>query len=255
LCEAKGRVFVARVTGIIQARTGSTRLPGKVLRPLLGRPVLEWVVRAATAVRGLDEVVVATTVEASDDAVARIGSDLGVRVVRGSVDDVLKRFIIALDDDAETLVRFTADCPLFDPAVADVVLGAFEAHQGCDHASTALPRSLPRGMDAEVASVAALRDLDRRLTTPELLHHRSHVTSYMYTHPLEYEVLGVTFQPAADDLRVTLDTEDDMRVIEAVAEQLGDRPPSHREVVELLRGTPDIAALNRHVRQKALEER
>jgi spore coat polysaccharide biosynthesis protein SpsF len=252
--RTKGRAVVSRVTGVIQARTGSTRLPGKVVRPLLGRPVLEWVVRAATTVPGIDEVVVATTTEPADDEVVRVASDLGVRVVRGSVDDVLSRFLLALDDDAEVLVRLTADCPLLDPAVIQVVLQAFLALESCDHASTVLPRCLPRGMDAEVASVAALRRLDRRLTTAEERHHRTHVTSYLYTHPDEFEVLGVTFHPAADDLRVTLDTEEDLRVIQAVAGHLGDRPPGHREVVDLLREAPDLAALNAHVRQKTLEE-
>jgi spore coat polysaccharide biosynthesis protein SpsF len=109
-------------------------------------------------------------------------------------------------------------------------------------------------MDAEVASVAALRGLDDVLTTPELRHHRTHVTSYLYTHPEAYRVLGVTFHPAADDLRVTLDTEEDLRVIEAVAAALGDAPPSHADVVRLLRASPEVAALNAGVAQKALEE-
>ena len=243
---------MARAVGVIQARTGSSRLPGKVLRPVLGRSVLEWVIRAATAVEGLDEVVVATTTDSDDDEVVALAHAFGVRAVRGDVDDVLTRFLLALEG-ADSVVRFTGDCPLLDPVVVATVLRTFEASPGCAHASTIMPRCLPRGLDAEVASVEALRDLDGRLTTAQLAHHRSHVTSYLYTHPEVYDVVGVTFHPAADDLRVTLDTADDLRLVHAVADVLGDRPPGHREIVALLRQQPDIAALNSHVRQKALE--
>lgn len=216
--------------------------------------MLEWVVRAALEVRGIDEVVVATSTGSGDDEVANMAAELGVRVGRGSENDVLTRFLGVLDSSSEVLVRFTADCPLLDPRVVDITLAAFRATPGCAHASTVMPRSLPRGTDAEVASVAALRDLDARLRGPEMAHHRTHVTSYLYTHPEEYSVLGVTFHPAADDLRVTLDTEEDFRLIEEVAARLGDAPPRHEDLVAVLRAEPDLAALNAHVRQKALEE-
>lgn len=243
-----------RVVGVIQARTGSTRLPGKVLRPVLGRPVLAWVIRAASQVDGLDDLVVATTTEPRDDAVVDLTKDLGVSVVRGSTHDVLSRFLLATGADTEAIVRFTSDCPLFDPEVASTVLSAFAATPDCDHASTAMPRCLPRGMDAEVAAVGALRHLDATLTDPETAHHRTHVTSYLYTHPGEFSVVGVTFHPDASDLRVTLDTEDDLRAIVKVAERLGDRPPRHRDVANLLREDPELVALNAHVQQKPLEE-
>jgi len=244
---------VPRVMGVIQARTGSTRLPGKVLRPLAGRPVLEWVIRAAQEVRGLDEVVVATTTEPGDDEVERLAAGLGVRVVRGSVDDVLARFLQAVDGlDVDAIARFTADCPLLDPEVASVVVGAWRALPSLDHVSTISPRCLPRGLDAEVASVGALERLAAGLSTPELRHHRTHVTSYLYTHPQDFAVLGVTVHPDASDLRVTLDTPEDLALIEALVELLGDRAPAWREVVSALRQDPSLVALNAGVLQKRL---
>jgi len=246
---------VTRVVGVIQARTGSNRLPGKVLRPLAGRPVLEWVVRAAREVQGLDEVVVATTTEPGDDAVEELGRRLDVAVVRGSVDDVLSRFLQAVEGrDADAIARFTSDCPLLDPEVASLVVGTWRSRPALAHVSTVSPRCLPRGLDAEVASVAALQRLSGLLSTPELAHHRTHVTSYLYTHPEEFEVAGVTLHPDASDLRVTLDTTEDLALIEALVERLGDRPPSWREVVAALRADADLVAINAGVRQKSLDE-
>jgi len=246
---------VPRVVGVIQARLGSSRLPGKVLRPLAGRPVLEWVIRAAEQVDGLDEVVVATTTQPEDDEIERLSARLGVRTVRGSVDDVLSRFLLAVDGlDADAIARFTSDCPLLDPEIASVVVATWRSLSSLDHVSTVNPHCLPRGLDAEIASVRALRQLATDLTTPELMHHRTHVTSYLYTHPQEFAVLGLTFHPDASDLRVTLDTAKDLTLIEALVERLGDHPPAWRDVVSTLRHDASLVALNADVKQKRLEE-
>jgi spore coat polysaccharide biosynthesis protein SpsF len=246
---------VLTAIGVIQARLGSSRLPGKVLRPLAGRPVLEWVVRAVRAVDGLSEVVVATTTEPEDDEIEALARRLGVRTVRGSTDDVLSRFLLAVDGlNADAIARFTSDCPLLDPEIASVVVGAWRASPSLDHVSTVHPRCLPRGMDAEIASVSALRRLDADLSTPEVMHHRTHVTSYLYTHPQDFAVLGVTVHPDASDLRVTLDTPEDLALIEALVERLGDHPPAWRDVVSTLRQDASLSAINARVRQKRLEE-
>src|SRR5512134_3241120 len=114
-----------RVLVVIQARTGSTRLPGKVLADLGGLPVLEWVVRACRAAQAADGVVVATTTEAADDAVADLAASLGVDVVRGSEGDVLARYVQAVDEHpCDAVVRITSDCPFTDPAVIDAVISA-----------------------------------------------------------------------------------------------------------------------------------
>lgn len=244
-----------RVMGVIQVRSGSSRLPGKVLLPLAGRPVLAWVIRAAKEVKGLEEVIVATTTEPADDEVEKLAGSLGVRTVRGSVDDVLGRFLQAVDGlQADAIARFTSDCPLLDPDIASVVVGAWRALPSLDHVSTVSPRCLPRGLDAEIASTAALERLAAHLITPELLHHRTHVTSYLYTHPQDFAVLGVTVHPDASDLRVTLDTPEDLALIEALVERLGDRPPSWRDVVSSLRNDASLVSLNAGVKQKRIEE-
>jgi len=239
-----------RINAVIQARTGSTRLPGKVLVDLGGHPVLEWVVRAAQAAEHVEEVIVATSTSAGDDEVADLAASLGVPVVRGSEDDVLARFVAALEaHPADALVRLTADCPLLDPSLIDAVARAWSAAPGNDYVSTVLVRSLPRGLDVELVTARALRAVDRMATG----HDRVHVTSALYADPAAYRLLGLCVTPPADDLRVTLDTAEDLVLLRALVALLPDRPPAWREVVAALRSRPDLVAVNAGVRQKPIE--
>ncbi len=235
---------------------GSSRQPGKVLRDLGGRPVLGWVVRAAQAARdagALDRVVVATSSQPADDPVADLARRLGADVVRGSEHDVLARFVAVLDafrdDPADAVVRLTADCPLLDPELIELVVDAWRGDPTWDYVSTTLVRTLPRGLDVELARATALR----RLAVTAQGHDRVHVTSGLYADPDRFRLHGLTVDPPADDLRVTLDTAEDAAALDALVAVLGDAPPSWRHVVAALRDRPDIVALNAHVRQKALE--
>ncbi len=236
---------------VIQARMGSSRLPGKVLRPLGARSVLAWVVRAARASGEIDEVVVATSTRPGDDVVAEEAATLGCRVARGPEDDVLGRFLIALAScpDETTVVRLTADCPLLDPAVIGFAVRAF-ASAPLDYLSTTLTRTLPRGLDVEVTSAGALRALDALAVGTE----RVHVTPHFYLHPEQHSIAGLSFAPPADDLRVTLDEPDDAAVIEALVDLLGDEPPAWRDLVATLRLRDDLVARNAAVRQKEIDE-
>ncbi|MEC3975700.1 cytidylyltransferase domain-containing protein [Amycolatopsis sp. H20-H5] len=235
------------VNAVIQARLSSTRLPGKVLRPLAGRSVLGWVVRAAAAARGVDQVVVATSDAADDDAVAEEAARLGALVARGPLDDVLARFAIACElHPADAVIRLTADCPLLDPALIGQLATLWRAQPSLDYVSTTLVRTLPRGFDAELVRTAVLAEQVATATGT----HREHVTSGIYSRPETYSCAGIVVSPAAEDLRVTLDTPEDWQVIEGVVEDLGDRVSSWREVVSLLRARPDLTALNAHVEQK-----
>jgi spore coat polysaccharide biosynthesis protein SpsF len=239
-----------RVNAVIQARSGSTRLPGKVLEDLGGHPVLGWVVRAARAAARIDEVVVATSTSAGDDTVADLAESLGVAVVRGSEQDVLSRFVAVLDaHPADALVRLTADCPLLDPTLIDAVAGAWAAAPTHDYVSTVLVRSLPRGLDVELVTAQALRAVDRTATG----HDRVHVTSGVYADPTAYRLLGLCVTPPADDLRVTLDTREDLVLLRALVAALPDAPPAWRDVVAILRARPDLVAINGGVQQKPLE--
>ncbi|WP_328807856.1 glycosyltransferase family protein [Nonomuraea antri] len=237
--------------GIVQARMGSTRLPGKVLRDLGGRSVLSWVVSAVRESAALDDLVVATTTESADDAVVAECLRLGVPWHRGPVDDVLTRFMRVLDErPGDAVMRFTADCPLLDPAVIREAALVYRAVPGLDYLSTSLARTLPRGLDVEIASLPALRRADREATG----YHRTHVTSYVYSEPGDGRLLGLAYQPAAPDLRVTLDTEDDWRLISRLVAEFGDATVPTRVLIDWLRARPEVRGLNAHVEQKALQE-
>jgi len=238
-----------RTLGVVQARMGSTRLPGKVLRQLAGRTVLERVVRAARDSDVLDELVVATTDESVDDAIVTECAAIGVPVHRGPVDDVLTRFLGVLDThDSDTVLRFTADCPLLDPQLVALAAKVFAAAPYVDYLSTSIARTLPRGLDVEVVRTDVLRSIDKLATD----HHRTHVTSYIYSHPEDFNVLGLTMQPDLSHLRLTLDTPDDWRLIEAIIEHFGDVSVPVRTLTDWLAHRPELTVLNAHVEQKAL---
>ncbi len=246
------------IVAIIQARMSSTRLPEKVLRPLLGRSVLEWVVRAAQASGVCDHVVIATSAGSDDDAIQHEANRLGVLCVRGSLDDVLDRFIQSveavsdhaqqtLDDGA--VIRLTADCPMLDPSLIGAVAGLWHATGG-DYVSTVAPRSLPRGLDVELVSVETLRRLGQVATGVD----RVHVTSHVHQHRADFSIYGLVVSPDASDLRVTLDTPEDAALLDGLAEQLGDGAPRWQDVVAALRENPELRELNAHVLQKAIAE-
>jgi spore coat polysaccharide biosynthesis protein SpsF len=238
-----------RINVVIQARTGSTRLPRKVLQDLGGHPVLEWVVRAAQAATQIDTVIVATSTLAGDDVVADLAESLGVPVVRGSEDDVLSRYVAALDAyPADAIVRLTADCPLLDPTLIDAVAGAWAGSPSHDYVSTLVARCLPRGLDVELVTARALRAVDRIAVD----HDRVHVTSLLYAQPTAYRLLGVCVTPPANDLRVTLDTREDLALLRALVAELPDAPPAWSDVVAVLRARPDLVAINAGVQQKPL---
>jgi spore coat polysaccharide biosynthesis protein SpsF len=234
--------------GIIQARMDSSRLPGKVLLKLGGRSVLDRCVRGAQLSGVLDEVIVATTVEPTDDVIVEECARIGVACHRGPVDDVLARFLGVLDErESDIVVRFTADNPLIDPAVIRRAHRVFVA-AGADYLTTSIAHTLPRGMDVEMVRTQVLRAIDPLATA----HHRVHVTSYIYTHADDFDVIGLTLQPDLSHLRLTVDTEDDWKLVSAIVDHFGDDPVPMRVMTSWLESRPELLELNAHVLQKAL---
>jgi spore coat polysaccharide biosynthesis protein SpsF len=236
-----------RVNTVIQARLSSTRLPGKVLRPLGGRTVLSWVIRAAASTHNVDTVILATSSAPDDDPVAEEAERCGAAVVRGPLDDVLARYLQAVSEHpCDAVVRLTADCPLHDPALIAQVVGMWRADPTLDYVSNILTRRFPRGFDTELVRVPVLEDQARIPTGP----HREHVTPNIYTQPDLYRCGGVLGGVDNSDLRVTLDTPEDATLLESVIAKLGPEVPSWEDVVALLRSRPDLVALNAEVTQK-----
>ncbi len=216
---------------IIQARMTSTRLPGKVLMPLGGRPVLEWVTRAARAIEGIDEVVVATSTESSDDPVASWCSASSQICFRGSLANVLSRYAdAARARRADIVMRITADCPMLDPAVCGGVLRLLK-DTGCDYATNVIPRTWPTGLDCEAFTAATLFTAEQFATTD---YHREHATPYIYQHPEQFSIRNFPCpQPGLERHRWTLDTPEDYTFLSVLAEQLDTSTiPDYRTLLE-----------------------
>lgn len=241
-----------RIVAIIQARMGSTRLPGKVLKDLGGQTVLARVVNRVRRATLLDEVVVATSVLPADDAITRECEVLRVACFRGDEADVLDRYYRAAREfAADTIVRITADCPLIDPELIDVTIRA--ALDGkADYASNALSRTYPRGLDVEVFTADALA---RAWSSAKEEYQRTHVTPYLYQHPESFKVLSITGEVDCSQYRWTLDTAEDLELLRAVYKHFGNRDTIRwSEVLGLMEAEPELAALNSHVRQKSLRQ-
>lgn len=226
---------------------GSTRLPGKVLADIGGQPMLERVLARLGLARCLHEVVVATTTSLADDAVVGLCAELGVVFFRGSEEDVLDRYFRAARTfRADVVIRITADCPLTDPMLVDSVAEAFFA-ASADFASNTLERSYPQGLDVEIVRTSALETAWQEAALP---HHRSHVLPFVYEHPERFKLVNVRSPEDYSALRWTVDTPEDLALVRRVYERLSDPGANWLEVLELFKREPELADINRGVRQK-----
>ncbi len=241
-----------KIVAIIQARMGSTRLPGKVLMDLGGETVLARVVRRLRRAALIEEIVVATTSLTADHAIVRECEQLSVRVFRGEENDVLDRYYQAAQYiGAEGIVRITSDCPLIDPEITDNTIRAFLERRP-DYASNTLQRTYPRGLDTEVMTRDALECAWRGA---RLSYQRAHVTPYIYENPDRFCVLPVKCDADYSRHRWTLDTPEDLAFLRAVYDRAdNDHSVSWRDVLALLEREPELVELNRDVMQKALQE-
>lgn len=230
---------------------GSSRLPGKVLMPLCGRPMIEHLLARLARSRRVDAVWVATTVSPKDDALSDFLAGKGVNVHRGPEEDVLTRYVeTARRSGADVVVRHTADCPLLSPQLVDDVVGAFLDSE-YDYMKPLHEDGMIRGLDTEVFTLEALLRADRLAQDAP---SREHVTLYLYRHPQEFSV-GVFPFPERLKLpgaRLCVDEEDDFRLVEAIYGELYTEGEivDFEAVLRLLRDRPDLVRLNSGVRQK-----
>ena len=241
-----------KITAIVQARMGSTRLPGKVLQDLGGETTLGRVVRRLRRSEMIEEVVIATTFSPDDQAIVLEARRLGIPAFIGDELDVLDRYYQAARAfPTDAVVRITSDCPLIDPHVTDLTIRAFLAERP-DYASNALERTFPRGLDTEVMTASALGRAWRQAKQP---YEREHVTPFIYEHPEIFKVLPVTNQVDYSSHRWTLDTPEDLEFIRTVYSRFNNRDDfSWRDLLDLLAREPALVYLNGHVEQKILHE-
>ena len=233
-----------RCVAIVQARLGSSRLPGKALLDIAGRPMLAHVLDRALAIAGIDGVVLATTLNPADDALVEFARRRSIPCTRGSEADVLDRFRQALTEHpADVIVRVTADCPLLDPRVSGLVLAEYRRRAGdVDYVSNVHPPTYPDGLDTEVVSRQALERAWREATLPS---DREHVTSYIWRNAGAFRLANVATEPSRGHLRWTVDEAADLEFVRAVYAKLGGEAAFGMDaVLELLRAEPALADVN-----------
>lgn len=229
----------------------STRLPGKVLRPLGGRPMLEVLIERVRRAPSIDEIVIATTDDGSAGPIVELANTLGVRVFCGSEHDVLARVVgAARSCDADLIVSLTGDNPLVDPNVIEQAIATYR-EGNVDYVSNTLDVTFPRGSRVQVFARALLEEVERVAEEPA---HREHVTLYIYEREGRFRLRNLTsgLSPEATRFRLTVDTPEDFEVVSKVYEALHPLDPSFgvEKVVDFLSAHPDIAALNAHIQQK-----
>lgn len=234
-----------KVVAIVQARMGSTRLPGKLLKPLLGEPMLKRMFERVRKSNMLDEIIIATTDKPEDDATVQIAQECGVTVFRGEEQDVLDRFYKAAKEaHADIVVRLTGDCPLHDPAVIDEIMTHFFSVPGLDY--TYKPNNYPEGLDAEVVPFIALERAAREAVLPS---DREHVTLYIRNHPEIFHIDGAWTSGSGDysAMHWSVDTQADFDFVTKVFEQLYPVNPSFNkdDVLALIAQKPELLEINK----------
>lgn len=243
-----------RIGAIIQARMGSTRLPGKVMKILLDKTILEHVIVRVKQSKLIDEVIIATTTHDKDNVIENEALRCGAFVFRGSEDDVLSRYYLAAKEhNLDVVVRITSDCPLIDPIVLDEIIKFYldndfgiVSNAGSDASS----RTYPRGLDTEVFSYEKLENAYYEASES---HHREHVTPYIY----EESEAVVFYRNSVDysKYRWTLDTEEDFILISKIYNDLYDGKHDFymQDIIKLFKQNPELYFVNAHIEQKKIK--
>lgn len=244
---------LTRVVLIVQARMSSSRLPGKVLKDIAGKPMLEWVVERCRKASSVDFVAVATTMDSSDDDLAQFCERKGYPVYRGNLYDVLDRYYQAAKMfHADVVVRVTGDCPVIDPQEIDRLLSAFFESEA-DFAANRLPppwkRTSPIGLDAEVCWFSALERAWKEAVEP---FEREHVMPYLYDQDGRFKTFLLQYEQDYSAKRWTVDTPEDLELIRQVFQRLASPSDfSWREVLSLFEKEPGLAEINATVKHKS----
>lgn len=236
---------------IVQARMTSTRLPGKVLKEVLGKPLLEYQIERLRRVKLADGIVIATTVNETDLPIVQLCEKLNIAYFRGSEEDVLSRYYYAaVQYQADAVVRITSDCPIIDPRLVDEVIALYRNnYPQFDYVSNVGKRTFPRGMDTEVFSFQALQEAHREATLPE---DREHVTPFIRRNTERHKAANLRYPEDQSAHRWTVDTPEDFALIEKIIVALADCRPEFtlEDCLRLLRENPEWSSINEAIKQK-----
>jgi spore coat polysaccharide biosynthesis protein SpsF len=250
---------MTNVVCIIQARMGSTRLPGKVMKKIKGKSVLFYVVERVKKSRLIDQIVIATTTNKQDEVIVEEAERLNVKCFRGSEQDVLSRYYYAAKKfDADVIVRITSDCPLIDSQVSDIIINYYLDHKNeYDYVGNAGPnrenRTYPRGLDTEVFSFDVLKEA---FDKAKKNYQREHVTPFIYENSERFNIyyLKAEGKLKKPGIRITLDTEQDFELIYKVINHFENIDFNTEDVINFLENHAELLKINRDVKQKSLNE-
>ena len=243
-----------KIAATIQARMGSSRLPGKVLKPILGKPMLALQIERIRQSLLIDEVIIATTVEERDDPIEQLAKELGAGCFRGSEDDVLSRVVGALQAFKIDLhVEFCGDNPIPDPLLLDSIIGYYLKHQDrYDYVSNAIETTYPPGAEVYVYPAAVLFDAASYIAPDDPL--REHVNIHIYQHPDRYRICNLKAPPwyCYPDFYFEVDTPEDLEVISTIYEHFYPTNPgfSLSQAIEFMQAHPELAARNQQIERR-----
>ena len=241
------------VVCIVQARMGSERLPGKVMLPLNGKPIIHIIMDALKKAKLVTKSIVATSKKSRDDVLADYLKENNIEFFRGSENDVLSRFYnIAKNEKADLIVRITADCPLLDPAIVDKVISEFISHKP-DYCSNVGTRTFPRGYDVEVFTFDVLEKMFNETQDPD---DREHVTLFVDKNLHLFNTMNV---PAPEgkhhsDWRICVDTKEDFELCKKIFQYYKNKDLiTYDDVIDLIKIHPELSKINSSVKQKTVK--
>ncbi|MBV1820136.1 cytidylyltransferase domain-containing protein [Clostridium cochlearium] len=243
-----------KIVCIVQARVGSTRLPGKVLKKICGKTVLEHDIDRLRRIKNIDEIIIATTTLERDNAITKECEKLGVKCFRGSEEDVLSRYYCAAkENNADVVVRVTSDCPLIDPEVSENIIQFYlDNKDKYDYVSNTIERTYPRGLDTEVFS---FRVLEKAFKESKLQRDREHVTPYIWDNSNIFKLYCYKNNVDYSELRWTLDTKEDFKLINKIYKYMYTYKCNcfcMKDILNLYDKYPMLVKINRGVEQKKL---
>ncbi len=242
-----------KIIVIIQARMGSTRLSEKVMKTLCGKTVLAHDIERVKQSKNIDDIVIATTINSNDDIIVEEALKCGVKVFRGSEEDVLSRYYFAAkENNTDIIIRITSDCPLIDPIILDEIIKFYlnNDYEVVTNASSDLSqRTYPRGLDIEIFS---FNILEQAYNNAKEKYQREHVTPYIYenSNKIYYFKNPINYSK----YRWTLDTEEDLKLISKIYEYLykGKHDFYLKDIINLMEQKPELYEINKHIEQKKL---
>lgn len=245
----KGDVLGMNIAVIIQARMGSTRLPGKIMKEIQGKKILWHVVERVKRSKLINQITIATTDDPADNEIEDFCKENKIDCFRGDEENVLDRYYqAAKQNNAEMIVRVTSDCPLVDPGILDKLIHLF-LNGNYDYVSNNMPPTYPHGLDAEVFSFSSLEKAWRE---SKLKEEREHVTPYIRKNPKKFKIGNLSNSKDLSKLRWTLDFKEDFELITKIYSLLGDKAKTHNfnwlDILQLFKLNPELYKINKDVK-------